>query len=71
MEETEIVGEGRRHINKEETTKLNWVLLYSFPAPFVFLVVGWGERGWRDSNIFWFILLLLGFSLCIKRVLLL
>ena len=36
MEGTEIVGEGRRHINKEETTtKLNWIFFFVlFPSPF-------------------------------------
>lgn len=40
MEGTEIVGEGRRHINKEETTKLNWIFFFVlFLSPFCSLQV--------------------------------
>ena len=59
-------GEGRRHINKEKTTKLNWIFLCVAPLSLLFSLVSGGERGgWRDTSIFWFVFML-GFSLCIK-----
>lgn len=52
MEGTEIVGEGRRHINKEETTtKLNWIFsLCCSPIPFV--LFKWWEKSRLEGIVY-------------------